>query len=90
MGDTVVRGIAFVDVEKPRKCVVCGEVCSRKTSMMKQFCKCGCGADAYSCMGCSTIKACDKFPSCKREKKKKKKKNSPKIFKKQYQKNNLY
>ena len=61
-----IRGIDFVNVEKPTTCDVCGVVCSRKTSMMKQFCKCGCAAATYCCMSCSTIECCKRLPVCKR------------------------
>ena len=61
-----IRGVNFLDIEKRRRCVVCKEVCLRKSTMMKQFCKCGCDAATYCCMECPTIEAYKYFPACKR------------------------
>ena len=52
---------------KNQQHVVCGIVYSRKAEMMKQFCKCGCGAASYSCMDCPTIEACSHPPICKKD-----------------------
>ena len=64
---SLVRGISFVKLEKPRRCCVCQKICSVNRDMLRQYCACGCGSETYSCMGCPTAEACAYFTGCKKE-----------------------
>ena len=61
-----IRSLDFVTVEEDTVCDNCADVCERKAEMVKQECKCGCGAFIICCMDCPTGIVAGCIPVCKR------------------------